>query len=154
MTLRDEAGTLVASESGYASLDVVRVGEVSPFTILFFSEVGDWSTYEVTVEASEANFLESYRDFEVISSSGTTGDFWAYEIVGEIRNTGSQDAEFVQILVILYNTDGQIIGTDFTYWDFDKVTAGGTSPFTILVSYTSEDDIDHYELLVEGSTVD
>ena len=34
---------------------------------------------------------------------------------GEVQNTGITNAEFVKIIVILYDAKGTVIGTDFTY---------------------------------------
>jgi hypothetical protein len=149
--LRDGEGTLVASDFTYSELDTIPVGEYSPFTVLFLEEPESWEKYEVVVEGEEAGFLTPYTEFEIISANGKQGSFGDYEIVGEIRNTGSQDAEFVEISAALYDINGKLIGVDFTYTDFDKVVAGGSSPFTIMFLSTADGDPDHFELFIEGS---
>lgn len=150
VNLRDDAGTLVGTASSYSSLDVIKVGETSPFHIIFLESPSNWTNHEVLVQGSENSFIQSYRDFEVIAPQGKAGDFGDYEIVGEIKNIGGQDAQFVKVIAILYDQSGKILGVEFTYTTLDKVVAGGTSPFQILVFSIAEGQIDHFDLIVEG----
>lgn len=151
ITLRDSNGTLVASESSYSDLDVIPVGQISPFKVIFFDNPGAWQNYEINIEGDEAGFLNPYTSFEVISSQGSVPSFGAFEIVGEIRNTGDSDAEFVEIIAALYDADNHVIGVDFTFSEFDKVTAGGSSPFELLLFNKASGEVDHYELYVQGN---
>lgn len=150
VNLRDDAGTLIGTASAYSSLDIVKIGETSPFHVIFLESPTNWTQHEVIVQGSENSFLTSYRDFEVISPQGKLADFGGYEIVGEVKNVGSKDAEFVKVIVILYDSSGKILGVDFTFATLDKVVAGGTSPFQVLVFSTAEGSIDHFDLIVEG----
>ena len=154
VTLRDANNTLVAVESGYTSLDVVPVGQVSPFSVLFLEAPAEWSTYEIDIQGEEADFLDPYTEFEVVSSTGRIPSFGGYEIVGEIRNTGVANAEFVEVIAVLYDVNNRILGVDFTFTEFDIVEAGGTSPFSLIALSTADGAIDHYDLFIEGSVAD
>jgi hypothetical protein len=151
VTLRDAQGTMVASEFTYTDLDVIEPGGTSPFTLVFIDEVGEWTDYEIVVEADEALFSEPYKDLEIISHSGRADEFMDYIIEGEVKNIGSEDAVFVEISAALYDADNNIVAVAFTFTTLDKVVAGGTSPFEIIVLGTAG-EIDHYELYVEGQT--
>ncbi len=150
-TLRDDSGTLVGSASSFSTLDIIRPGEISPFKILFLNTPANWTKYEIVVQGQEASFLSSYRDFEIVSSQGKTADFGVYTIVGEVKNIGNKDAEFVEIIAIMYDANGKIIGTESTFAKLDKVVAGSTSPFEVLVLSIADGAIDHYDLIVEGT---
>lgn len=154
VTLRDSSGQLVASESTYSDLDVVPAGGFSPFKLIFFDKPSAWQDYEINIEGDEAGFNNPYLDFEIVSSQGSLPSFGAYEIVGEIRNTGAEDAEFVEIIAVLYDANNHVIGVDFTYSEFDKVTAGGTSPFDLFVFDKAQGEVDHYELFIQGNRAD
>lgn len=152
--LRDTNGILVASESSYSELDVIPVGETSPFEVMFFETPQSWQSFETNVEGDEADFLEPYVDFEVISSQGNVPSFGDYYINGEIRNVGLQDAEFVEVIAALYDANDQIIGLAFTYSDFDKVTAGGSSPFEMYFFSKAPGDVTRYEIFVQGNAIE
>lgn len=154
VTLRDSGDKLIMSESSYSARDVIPVGEASPFNVLFYSETPDYAKYEVTVEGRENTMYQVYKEFEIVSADGQVPSFWDYEIAGEIRNIGSSDAEFVSIIAVLYDAENHIIGLDTTYSDFDVVTAGGTSPFSILFLSKAEGVVDHFEFFIEGRIVD
>ncbi len=153
VNLRDQGGTLVASSSGYAALQVVRSGETSPFEVLVFNAPKEWAKYEVAVQGLEAAFITPIRTFELISSKGTAGSFGMYTIVGEIKNTGEQPAAYVQVAALLYDASNKLIGVQTTFAQLDKIPPGGTSAFEILVGSTGG-KIDHFTLLFEGQKSD
>lgn len=150
--LRDDNNTLVSSEYSYTSLDVIPPGESSPFSVVFFENPEGWSSYDLTVQANESDWMEAYTDFEILSHNGKPGSFADYEIVGEVKNIGSSRATFVEIVAALFDADGNIIGVDFTYTDLDIVDPEGTSPFSLSVLSTAEGEVDSYQLWVEAST--
>jgi hypothetical protein len=70
-------------------------------------------------------------------------------IRGEVENTGATDAEYVKLIVTLYDASGNVIGMDFTYTELDIVPAGSTSPFESGTDHWP--NFDHYDIQVEGS---
>jgi hypothetical protein len=54
-----------------------------------------------------------------------------FHIVGEVQNTGTEAAEFVQIVASFYNENGQFVGTSFTYTTPNTVSPGTKAPFDI-----------------------
>jgi hypothetical protein len=49
-----------------------------------------------------------------------------FNIVGEIKNNGTHDVDFVKVIASLYNADGAVIGSDFIYTDPSTIEAGDT----------------------------
>ena len=150
ISLRDAGGTLVDTDFTYTETDVVLSGEASPFHTIFLSEPPEWSDFEVVVEAREASD-GAYRELQILSSSGRPSEFGWYEIVGEVENTGSQDAEFVKVVAMLYDAEDNLVDVDFTYVAFDTVSAGQSSPFKLTILTSGEGEIERYELIAEGN---
>jgi hypothetical protein len=76
-----------------------------------------------------------------------------FNIAGEIRNNGSRDVDFVKVSATLYNVDGAVIGSDFTYTDPSTIPAGSTGPFQFRITdYHVRDvgEIETYKLTVSG----
>ena len=76
-----------------------------------------------------------------------------FNIAGEINNNGSRDVDFVKVIATLYNADGTVIGSDFTYTDPSTIPAGDSSPFQFRITDFNVRDvgeIDTYKLSVSG----
>lgn len=158
-TLLDEQGQIMASDYGYADTDLMQVGAVAPFAVLFSEGVPDgWTDYEISIEASEAydsDWYYHYTAFEIISSESVDPEYGDYAIQGEVKNTGQLDAEFVKVTAVLYDANGNITGTDWTYvgQDRSELKSGEAVAFMINVMNIIH-PVDHYDLLVEGRRVD
>ena len=84
---------------------------------------------------------------EILSHSQYVMRGW-YKIVGEVRNNTHEPMTGVKIVVTLYDADGKVSGTDFTYAKLDTILPGGKSPFS-----TGTDNWEGtvgYKLSVEG----
>lgn len=154
VSLRDADNKLIDSTFSFSMLNVMEPGDRSPFQVSFIEPPDDWENYEIAVQADEAGFIETYTDFEILSAEGSETGYGAYEIDGEVNNTGDSAAEFVEIIAALYDAEGRIIGTEFTFTKLDKVPAGGSSPFTVSALQTAEGSVDHFDLWVQGSISD
>lgn len=76
-----------------------------------------------------------------------------FNIAGEIRNNGTRGVDFVKVIATLYNADGTVIGSDFTYTDPSTIEAGDTSPFQFRITDFNVRDvgeIDTYRISVSG----
>jgi hypothetical protein len=70
-------------------------------------------------------------------------------IVGEIENRGDSNARFIKITADLFNTQGQLIATDFTYTQRSIVADTERSCFAIILPQAPP-GFDHYQLRVEA----
>ncbi|MBN1121190.1 MAG: protein kinase [Anaerolineae bacterium] len=151
--LRDQANNLLTTETGYVDLTVLEPGQTAPISVLFADGVPDYHHYEFTLQGDPATYLHSYNDFEIIADNGHIGSLSGYQIEGEVRNTGDHAAEFVKVVASLYNSDGVIIGTSFTYVSADILQPGESSTFDLTVYSVPAESIDSYTLIVQGSEV-
>jgi len=62
------------------------------------------------------------------------GSLPAVEVRGEVKNFGSTCADFVRVIATFYDSQGRVIGSDFTYADPSRLEPGQAAPFNILWS--------------------
>lgn len=156
VSLRDEAGTLISSESSYAYREILEPAMRSPFKVSFFEVPDGWTNYDIQVEAELNEYWESYTDFEILSDNGFQNDFGDYEITGELRNSGSETANVIVVIAAFYDASGSLVGTEFglTDLDLDPLEPGGMASFTVTLFsiFAMQDgpEVASYELWVQG----
>jgi hypothetical protein len=85
----------------------------------------------------------------IASASTSFNVFGWYEIVGEVRNSGSTQARFVKVIATFYDASGTVIDTDFSYTQPSDVAAGTAAPFR--VTSTKGAAVARYKLVVSSS---
>jgi hypothetical protein len=70
----------------------------------------------------------------VLLSSRFNDDQFGGQIVGEIKNIGTEAAEFIEALATFRNVGGTVVDTAFTYADKQTITSGDTSPFNLFIT--------------------
>jgi hypothetical protein len=76
----------------------------------------------------------------------------SYHIAGEVINKGNEDVGIVEISATLYDSEGNVIGTDNTYVIPDTIPAGEKAPFQFMILNSSVSDllkIQNYSLIVD-----
>ncbi|MHA1290350.1 MAG: FxLYD domain-containing protein, partial [Candidatus Thorarchaeota archaeon] len=69
-------------------------------------------------------------------------------VVGEVKNVGSQNLEFVMITVTFYDKENNILSTGFTFTEIDTLVPQQKSPFEVS-SFPDENlQVDHYKVVV------
>jgi hypothetical protein len=76
----------------------------------------------------------------------TYQDWYSY-IVGEVQNQGSDTVLFVGVTGTFFDSDGNILATDFEYVEIDVLAPDQTSPF-LLQSWLPNVPADHYTVSV------
>lgn len=150
----DEQKNVVGASSGYTSFKVISPGELSPFEVNF-PDVDPEAVHSVGLGADwnpDYGVFPNIREgFNLEGVQGAWGEFGRYEISGTLNNINAKPARYVDVAIIFYNSAGKLIGL---YVDrvFD-IAAGGSDFFTISVvdTYFTEPEIDHFEILLEGS---
>jgi hypothetical protein len=156
IALKKANGDLLDVATGYADLEVVYPGEVAPFVVLFSEGPRGWEDYEVSVETEPAqswNYSFSYRQLEPFDHSGQEIDLGGYRIIGQVRNTGSQEAEYVKVVATLYNARGEVVGVRNTYAEADHIDPGESSTFEI-ETYSLAGPVERYSLVAEGAALE
>ena len=52
------------------------------------------------------------------------------DIIGQVKNIGNGTAESIKTIFTFYDSNGNMVGTDFTYIDIDKLNPGEKAPFS------------------------
>ena len=117
----------------------------SPFEILLSRDVAV-DHYSLTV-SYDTTTLYPYREFEILSHSSHKDSLGWLHVVGEIKNIGTQDATFVEVVCAFYDSQGTVIYAGFTFSDPYDLSVGQTAPFEILLlDKALSNKVDHYSL--------
>lgn len=90
------------------------------------------------VERIEAN---SQSDLDI--TSATTyfeGDY--FHIVGEVRNSGLEEKEFVEVIATFYDKENNVIGTDNRYTNPSTISSQESAPFKFMIGQGDVSDLD------------
>lgn len=98
------------------------------------------STYDILVLPGdyEEDYELTTNPF-VINSAEITGDYDDYVTV-DFTNTYSKSISEVNVNVLIYDTDGYIIGGGYS-WHYDPIPAGGSAQIEIWVDYDQDSSI-------------
>ena len=141
----DDSGAVVGSDFTYTELDVIPPGGKSPFE----TGTDQWQgTTNYKLQAQGDPGPPPRRDILIKSHQSYVDGNWLH-VRGEVENTGTTNAEFVKIVITLYDAAGTVIGADFTYTELDTLPPGGTSPFETGTDHWP--GFDHYEIQVQAN---
>lgn len=99
----------------------------------------DYDEIEYTFE------VEEYEDKELIGSKmDVTSSIDDDVFSGTVTNESSMNAKFVEVHVVLYNEDKEIIEHNYAYTDDDVIEASATSAFSTYINRTDYDSYDVY----------
>jgi len=71
------------------------------------------------------------------------------DIVGQVKNIGSTDVDFVKIGLTVYDSNGDVIGTDSTYAESKALKPNQKSTFDIISSKDNFNGMKNYELSLQ-----
>jgi hypothetical protein len=149
--LRDAEGSLLASETGYAKLDLLEPGGLAPVLVVFFLSSPDFASYEINIDAHRADYLLEllHGDLEIAEEVTRVGEWVPYEVLGQVRNTADIDADSVTLVVSCHGADGRIVAVGTGRPESRYVAAGESSEFLVTVGDVAG-DVDSCTVRVEG----
>jgi hypothetical protein len=68
------------------------------------------------------------------------------DISGQVKNIGNGTAESIKTTFTFYDSNGNMVGTDYTYIDLDKLNPGQKAPFSLMLDKTAIKNGVQYEL--------
>lgn len=148
-TFYDETGTVIGTAFTYTELDIILPNDTAPFEISSYPDQIQPASYKLSGDYQTTE-EQPFAGLSIKSHSASIDDIGYYKIVGEVENTSTMPAEFVEVIATFYNSIGDVIGVAFTYTEIDVVEAGDTAPFE-LSSYPREIKPASYKLQVQGS---
>ena len=146
VTVYDINQNVLDTEFTYAIATILQPYGKSPFELTLPGGSQGVDSYLVQVEASPTTPLPKLLE---LSTPRIYDDKYGYtHIVGEVKNMGPGTANFVKVISSFYNSDGDIIGTSFSYTTLSDIYSGSSSPFEITVDFT--DTSTSYALYAES----
>jgi hypothetical protein len=137
--LVDGDGQVVASESGYVRMDLLEPGESAPAMVVFFLSSPDFASYEIGVEAREADYLPQllHEGLQITEEATRVGEWVPYEVLGLVENTADVDAESVTLTVTCYDRQGRVVAISTGRPEERKIEARESSEFLVTVGTTA-----------------
>lgn len=151
-TFYDSSDSVLDFDYGYTDIEVLTPVQKSPFEIHVWDETisAQVDHYTIVVSDCDVATAEPYREFEILSHASSIDSWGYYKIVGEVQNTGSRDAESVDVVGTFYDSSGTVVATRTGYISQDILAAGDVAPFDIWIwDETQAALIDSYNLQVQ-----
>jgi hypothetical protein len=87
----------------------------------------------------------------ILSSSSFKDDLGYFHVVGEVKNNSNDPLNYVEIVSTFYNTEGKVVGTDFTFSEVDILRPQEKSAFDIILDNAAQSQkVSSYKLSVSG----
>ena len=81
-------------------------------------------------------------------------DRFTDNIIGKVKNIGNGTAEFIQLTFNLYNKQGSLIGTEYTFSDPDTLKPGQKAPFNMFIDEKTGDKVKAFEVSLTWNNPD
>jgi len=158
VTLRliSEKGEKIASGKGYAFMDRLNPGEITPVYILVtncpqYQKYETDFTPELPFIIPEGGIVSKRFNGEFIDVSLKQSDSYNnHKIRGKIKNISKYNAKYVQAAVILYNKNDKAVGYGSTYISEKSLKPGDFDFFEIYLSTVLEKP-EYYKLFFDGN---
>ena len=124
-------------EVAYDSLNCLDF-EPTTFQVADFNIKGDYDSIEYTFEIEEC-------DKDLIGSEMDV--FYAIDdetVSGTVTNESSETAKFVEVHVVFYDDNGDIMEHNYTYVDADELAPGEKSDYSMYIYHPSKTNFDIY----------
>jgi hypothetical protein len=96
--------------------------------------------------------VQANADIAVLSHTGYVDSYGYYHVIGELLNTGDTALAFVNVKVILYDSESAEITDNFDLTMLNVVLANRKSPFDIVLQDPQQSAmVDHYSINVTYS---
>ena len=73
------------------------------------------------------------QDIILLSARLNDDGFGGQQIVGEVKNSGTEPAEFIQPFATFRDAQGAVVDTALTYAEKQRIDSGDTSPFNLFI---------------------
>src|SRR5919107_4025822 len=118
--------------------DYVKIISLSLFGILLIFTTATGSAYtninNQLFQIAEAQLTDNNNNTNAdvsLVSQRSYSDAYSFHIVGEVQNSGTVSAEFVEIVASFYDGNGQFVATSYTFTTPTTVSPGKNAPYDI-----------------------
>jgi hypothetical protein len=141
-------------DTGYAqSIDTIAFSDGIPylhFVTVLENSNDSQSTVNVTLEHNSGKGKIILTSHKYIERNDSAFD----DIVGQVKNIGNGIAESVEIIFTYYDTNGDIVGTDNTYVNIQKLNPGQKAPFSQFMDRNTTIGMTNYEIAIKWNNAD
>jgi LysM repeat protein len=154
VSLHDQQGQLLAMGQAFVQLDILAPGGRAPFAIFFEAPPSSFAQYQTRVLSGvpSTHLGPRYPDLEIVGGWGgwldDTPEGGTYQVKGEVRNTGSADAERVAVVVTLYDEEDHVVGARTVGIAPEVFLSGAVAPFD--VTLTPLGPVARYDIQAQG----
>jgi hypothetical protein len=151
-TFYDESDTMRATESDYIT-STINPGRKAPFDITLMNEVLAAEVHHYDLRIVSYN-TETPKPIGLEIPDHNSYIDWLDRMIiyGEIKNIGSMTATSVKVVATYYDTDGNVVGSAWTFVQPSDIQPNLTIPFEISFWDTDRVDyIDSYALEAESN---
>jgi LysM repeat protein len=150
VSLHDEKGQLLASGAAFTQLDILASSGRAPFAILFTAPPTSFAQYQLRVLSGvPSTYLgPRYPDLAVVEDWGGWLDENNYQVRGQVRNIGEDDAEQVVVIITLYDEEDHVVGARTVGIPAEVFLAGAVAPFE--VTLTPLGSVVRYDVQAQG----
>lgn len=133
ITFYDARGEVIEETSAATLVDILKPKQRSPFITSLPRPPNMW---EYSLRAIAHPTLEQPQEgLTVIESRAYEDEAGFYHVVGEVENSGRRTADFVQVVIVLYNKWGKIVNVGFVYSQPSTVRPGERAAFDCSFTY-------------------
>jgi hypothetical protein len=145
ITFYDGRGEVIEETSAPTLIDILKPKQRSPFITSLPRPPDMW---EYSLRAIGQPTLEQpWEGLTVIDHRAYEDEAGFYHVVGEVENSGRRTADFVQVVVALYDKWGKIVNVGFVYSQPSTVRPGERAAFDC--SFTYYPRVQDYTIQVE-----
>jgi hypothetical protein len=155
VSLFDENGQLLASETAYPQLDVVPPGQVVAFAILFADPPRQFAQYQAVVLAGVPMSPDTryYLDLAAHELQGQAVDAVRYRVLGDLQNIGLSDVESLRLLVTGYDDQDRVTAVRQADLPVAVLRSAATTPFEVELTLTGSPVVT-YSVQAQGLRVE
>jgi hypothetical protein len=143
-TFYDNQGQVVAGPNDaddYWPVDVLPPGGKSPFELALY-DVDSVADFDLQV-VSQPSSVTPRQDFE-FSNVATSSGSGEYCVAGDVRNPGDQLQDYLVVVAILYNGQGNVVNFDYDDAPYpEDITGQEVMDFEICVDTLDQDAAGH-----------
>lgn len=115
VTFYDGQNNVIGTAFSFTSMRILTPNQKSPFKVI--STKTNLIADHYTVAISDASFTTNQPNtsLKIQGATSNVDQIGYYHVVGQVTNTGSATASFVEVVVTFYDSGGKVIDTTFTF---------------------------------------
>jgi hypothetical protein len=149
-TFYDSTGVKLAEISQPTKLYTILPGRISPFDITLLSVTVSSRVANYTLHVAKYSPTQNGQVGLTVASNSSSLDSSGFHIEGTIKNVGTQNTTYVEVIATLYNATGHAIATVVDYSDPGSLDINQTAQFNTLLNSSVANKVDHYALEAES----